>query len=407
MSYLEDFTPQESDFPVIKEVLSSLIWSSLFCIEHLGYNELLKTVQQDLKAEEAEVCEEGRKKKRMMDNAVIDGLQEMKQKIDSLLTEIDVFDTEGCALWVSLLQKKVVKNRKMIFSFDNGMFLRLSKRKILNHPETVLYKSLLYMKPNTDDGTIAISGNINYVSTILKYMDGRLNILMLDELILDRFCIELIHLGFLFQDNLLDRILNESNDFGRRWKNRCWIINGKVYSLLSKYIKLRYKFENVKYNPILDRFELFKSLTNPKTEDVLIDLESYLNDPENYNVKNMDIKTIDYVLTSMEIDMSPEIIRKYMLFYTTSLFCYNTNILDDTSYDETLRNWFGNYKWKLLYKASENGYAADSFHKCCDDQGPTFTLIKSSEGWIFGGFTNQSWKCEDQFCMFFIYINDE
>ena len=62
-------------------------------------------------------------------------------------------------------------------------------------------------------------------------------------------------------------------------------------------------------------------------------------------------------------------------------------------YDDILREWLGNdYKWKLLYRASEHGYTAGSFHRCCDDKGPTLVIIKSSGGWIFGGYTTQSWS---------------
>ncbi len=62
-------------------------------------------------------------------------------------------------------------------------------------------------------------------------------------------------------------------------------------------------------------------------------------------------------------------------------------------YDAKLREWLGNeYKWKLLYRASEHGYTAKSFHKYCDDKGPTLVVIKSTGGWIFGGYTTQSWS---------------
>ena len=61
-------------------------------------------------------------------------------------------------------------------------------------------------------------------------------------------------------------------------------------------------------------------------------------------------------------------------------------------YDSKLREWIGDYKWNLLYRASEHGYSAESFHKCCDNKGPTLVIIKSPKGWIFGGYTTQSWK---------------
>ena len=70
----------------------------------------------------------------------------------------------------------------------------------------------------------------------------------------------------------------------------------------------------------------------------------------------------------------------------------NTQLVNQ-QYDGKLREWLGNdYKWKLIYRASEHGYTAESFHEYCDDKGPTLIVIKSSGGWIFGGYTTQSWK---------------
>ncbi len=71
----------------------------------------------------------------------------------------------------------------------------------------------------------------------------------------------------------------------------------------------------------------------------------------------------------------------------------NTQIVNQ-QYDGKLREWLGSdYKWKLIYRASENEYTDYSFHRCCDYiQGPTLIVIKSSGGWIFGGYTTQSWR---------------
>ena len=68
--------------------------------------------------------------------------------------------------------------------------------------------------------------------------------------------------------------------------------------------------------------------------------------------------------------------------------------LVDIQYDVKLREWLGNdYKWRLIYRSSEHGYTASSFHEYCDNvNGPTLVIIKSSEGWIFGGYTTQSWS---------------
>ena len=70
----------------------------------------------------------------------------------------------------------------------------------------------------------------------------------------------------------------------------------------------------------------------------------------------------------------------------------NTQLVSQ-QYDDNLREWAGDYKWKLLYRASEHDYTSKSFHEYCDKvKGPTLVIIKSSGGWIFGGYTTQSWS---------------
>ena len=84
-------------------------------------------------------------------------------------------------------------------------------------------------------------------------------------------------------------------------------------------------------------------------------------------------------------------ISKYY-FKNPSKFLPDTQLVSQ-QYDDILREWCGNYyKWKLLYRASEHGYTSESFHEYCDDKKPTLVIIKSSGGWIFGGYTTQSWS---------------
>ena len=126
---------------------------------------------------------------------------------------------------------------------------------------------------------------------------------------------------------------------------------------------------------------------------ILDDFEQFLNSPSKY-MKNekLKIEAIIDLLYKINIDIYNKL-RNYLLNYTRSLFCYGSKILDIIDYDTYLKEWLGNdCKWKLLYRASEHDYLSDSFHEYCDDvKGPTLVIIKSSEGWIFGGYTTQSW----------------
>ncbi|UJR17917.1 hypothetical protein I4U23_004816 [Adineta vaga] len=41
-----------------------------------------------------------------------------------------------------------------------------------------------------------------------------------------------------------------------------------------------------------------------------------------------------------------------------------------------------NKHWKLLYQGSRDGFHSKDFHRLCDDQGPTITVIRTKQGYI-------------------------
>ena len=84
--------------------------------------------------------------------------------------------------------------------------------------------------------------------------------------------------------------------------------------------------------------------------------------------------------------------KKALMAHMCNSLLLNTQIVDK-KYDPKLREWLGRMKkWKLIYRASEHGYTPESFHQYCDNKGPTLVVIKSTDGWIFGGYTTQSWS---------------
>ena len=50
-------------------------------------------------------------------------------------------------------------------------------------------------------------------------------------------------------------------------------------------------------------------------------------------------------------------------------------------------------KFQLLYRASEDGFSSASFHQKCDGIKNTLTIIKTTNGNIFGGYTGRAWDC--------------
>jgi hypothetical protein len=49
-------------------------------------------------------------------------------------------------------------------------------------------------------------------------------------------------------------------------------------------------------------------------------------------------------------------------------------------------------EWNLIYRASQDGFEAHNFHSKCDDKPNTLIVIKSENGNVFGGYTEQSWS---------------
>ena len=153
------------------------------------------------------------------------------------------------------------------------------------------------------------------------------------------------------------------------------------------------RISQIKYSSEHDRIELSINSSISSSEAIFNDFENYLKDPSRY-MKNgeMEIDEIINLFMGTDIDISSELVKSYLLNYTRSFFCYGTTIFENADYDFYLKEWLGDYKWKLLYRASEHDYTAKSFHDCCDEKTPTLIIIKSSGGWIFGGYTTQSWS---------------
>ena len=45
----------------------------------------------------------------------------------------------------------------------------------------------------------------------------------------------------------------------------------------------------------------------------------------------------------------------------------------------------------LIYAGSVDGFKGTDFHRCCDNKGPTLTIIKATSKRIFGGYTSVNW----------------
>ena len=74
----------------------------------------------------------------------------------------------------------------------------------------------------------------------------------------------------------------------------------------------------------------------------------------------------------------------------------DSRIVLEASHLEALGGWLEEEglrgEPRLLYRASEHGWQGAQFHAKCNNQGPTLTIIKSSGGFIFGGYADRAWN---------------
>ena len=62
-----------------------------------------------------------------------------------------------------------------------------------------------------------------------------------------------------------------------------------------------------------------------------------------------------------------------------------------------LEEWIGGKrKWfTLLFKISRDGFVPEVFHKKCDNQSPTVTVLYTPKRSVYGAYTSISWKYEN------------
>lgn len=74
---------------------------------------------------------------------------------------------------------------------------------------------------------------------------------------------------------------------------------------------------------------------------------------------------------------------------------FASQIIVSNKNKEHIRKWLAEVgktsEPELLYRASRDGWEASEFHFMCDNKGAKITIVKTSEGYVFGGYSDQSW----------------
>ena len=82
---------------------------------------------------------------------------------------------------------------------------------------------------------------------------------------------------------------------------------------------------------------------------------------------------------------------------------FNESVILSEDQRNVLESWVANvlsqpHKFTLLFRATRNGWSSSNFHSCCDNKGPTVTIVKSGN-YIFGGYSDMPWN--SKWCKYF------
>lgn len=155
----------------------------------------------------------------------------------------------------------------------------------------------------------------------------------------------------LYGPNLFEGLLSGLVDVKYDKKNAIFINRDpKYFSLILNYLRLA------------NTSEAFVYPTNPD------DLSGLIKEAEYYKIEGLkQTETLNHFGDSLILNK--KLVHELM------------RICEFSSYEN----------WSLLYRGSLHGFGAKDFHKKCDGHAHTLTIVKTIQGYIFGGFTNFQW----------------
>ena len=283
--------------------------------------------------------------------------------------------------------EKVDMKENKTYTFSDGKKKEISNELVKNYQESLLNVNMIDVDSRNGKNEVEIDFRFKYLNEIVRYMANEYDINELNGVEFDEFCRELMEMRIPFKMDIMNRIFNDFNGYGVGWKNRCLMVYGNEYKMIVDFMKLR--LNKLNYNEKTDKVEY---VIDDKYNSIIKSFSNYLQDKSKSEKLRsvIDRKLLNSFLDEYTCDMDNKDVQDF--FYPIYSPFLRESVISEEKYDDKLREWCGDYKWKLLYRASEHGYTAGSFHKYCDEKGPTLIMIKSNEGWIFGGYTTQSWR---------------
>ncbi len=410
----------------ISQFIQDIYKDSMDCILSLKNRKQLIQIEDQIK-ELSDAYQNVSKRRRMISNEVSFDFDSFNSNLKNIDEEWIRSETNSMVEMIHAVSPKLVTKDYKEYTFSNGTKKRISNALVMMYPECLLNVNFIDNDSRAIKKEIEIDLNFYYLDEILKYMNHDFDINELNGLNFDKFCKELMDMRIPFRSDILHRLYTGSNEYGIGWKNRCVKVNDNEYNNILDYMKPI--LSDLKFNKNTETLQIFsfkkevieylsfnlqerkgrrkKIIKEATIKDCIQDFHAFLSSPSTFSKNELyNFTLLNQFKSLFKLDENNLSVHNYTAQYM-SFFIPDSHILENDHYDRYLSEWLGTeYTWKTVYRASEHGYEGRSFHSHCDDiLGPSLILIKTTKGYIFGGFTTQSWGDQHYImdrCIFFV-----
>ena len=276
-----------------------------------------------------------------------------------------------------IIYKRLIESDSKVYILSNSQKMEISNELVISFSESLLNVNMIDVDSRNSKNEVEIDFNFKYLNEMVKYMKNENDLYELNSVKFDEFCRELIEMRIPFRMDIMNRLYNDFNEYGVGWKKRCLMVNGTEYRM-KKYVKKEWRLNELQYMNEIERIDC--EIDN-RYESIIRSFSNFLQDKSNADeiCCKIDRKLLNSFLNEYTLNMSNRDVKLFLYPIYSSFL--KESIINKKQYDRYLKDWLGNeYKWKLLYRASEHDYTGESFHEYCDDKGPTLVIIKSTEG---------------------------
>ena len=386
-----------------QDVYKSLIQKSENILRSVdGQMENTKKIYNEFSSSIKTICDKYMNEVKKMKEMSQNDIKTLKNDFEEIKNELNMKKEE--------LKKLSLQNEeKTTFIYRNQVKSKVNMELVMKYPSSYFYKEYNSDR-RTADGDIFIDIDDTNDELIVKYMkDDDSFIEDVRKMEKDKIFMLIEDLSFLslpIKETIKHLGRNEDNEIMEAWRDQKVVkVNEKnvkeINDLLKKKKLMNSLFEaqllkDIHYDKEGNSFYIN---LNMKFVDVI---EDYLKNNHKFNsevlMKYRYNGSAQELINEMEIiglNLNKQKLHDIDDYMAHASQYFPTSTIIDIRHDSYLKEWAGDWKWKLIYRASEHRYTAKSFHKYCDNvKGPTLVIIKSSEGYIFGGYTTQSWSGE-------------